>query len=91
MKLAYTRGALRDLRSIRSYIAAENPAAAVSVIERITGVAALLEKSPYLGRPAHRGARFLSISGLSYVVIYRIRGGTVEVIAIFHTSRNRRF
>lgn len=91
MKVTYTRGALRDLRSIRNFIAAENPVAAFSVVERIAEVAALLGRSPNLGRPGHRGARFLSVSGLPYVIIYRLRGERVEIVAIFHTSRNRRF
>jgi len=28
---------------------------------------------------------------LAYVVIYRLRGDSVQIVAIFHTARTRRF
>jgi plasmid stabilization system protein ParE len=31
------------------------------------------------------------VPGLPYVVIHRIRGDTVSIVAVFHTSRNRQF
>lgn len=91
MKVVYHRGALRDLDSIFNYIANDNAAAADRVIRRIRQVADRLATSPYLGRPGPRGARYLSIPGLPYIAIYRIRADLVQVVAVFHTARNRRF
>lgn len=91
MKVTYDRGALRDINAIHAYIAVDDPAAAGRVVTRIRTVVDHLATSPYLGRPSHRGARFLSVAGLSYVVIYRLRGESVQIVAIFHTARNRRF
>ncbi|MGO9698976.1 MAG: type II toxin-antitoxin system RelE/ParE family toxin [Xanthobacteraceae bacterium] len=91
MKVFYLRGALRDLDAIRSYIAKNNLQAAEAVVARIQDATSRLESFPYSGRPGPRGIRLLSVTGLPYIVIHRIRDDTVKVVAVFHTSRNRQF
>ena len=91
MKIVYHRGALRDLKSIHKYIAKDNPDAARRVVARIRQATGRLENFPYSGRPGPRGVRLLSVTGLPYIVIYRVGDETVHVVAVFHTSRNRRF
>jgi toxin ParE1/3/4 len=91
MKIVYHRSALRDLEAIHRYIAKDNMDAANRVVARITQATALLESFPFSGRPGPRGVRLLSVAGLPYIVIHRIRDDTVRIVAVFHTSRNRRF
>jgi toxin ParE1/3/4 len=91
MKVVYLRGALRDLDAIRRYIAKDNLQAAEAVVARIHDATSRLESFPYSGRPGPRGIRLLSVTGLPYIVIHRIRDDTVKVVAVFHTSRNRQF
>jgi toxin ParE1/3/4 len=91
MKVVYVRGALKDLETIRAYIAQDNPEAARRVIARIGQSASRLETFPYSGRQGPRGIRLLSVPGLPYVVIHRVGDDVVRVVAVFHTSRNRRF
>jgi toxin ParE1/3/4 len=91
MKLIYHKGALRDLNSVFAYIAKDDTNAAARVVDRIRQVAELLAASPFLGRPGRRGARFLSVAGLPYVIIYRVTADSVRIVAVFHTARNRRF
>jgi toxin ParE1/3/4 len=91
MRVLYLRGALRDLEAIHTYIARDNPDAARKVVARIEQAARRLENFPYSGRAGPRGIRLLSVSGLPYIVIHRVIGDTVKVVAIFHMSRNRRF
>jgi toxin ParE1/3/4 len=91
MKVVYVRAATRDLESIRNYIARDNPEAARRVVARIEQTANRLESFPYSGRPGPRGIRLLSVAGLPYIVIHRIDGDVVKVVAVFHTSRDRRF
>jgi toxin ParE1/3/4 len=80
------------LEGIRRYIAKDNLAAAERVVDRIKEATGRLESFPYSGRPGRRGSlRFLSVPGLPYIVIHRVRGNTVNIIAVFHTSRNRSF
>jgi toxin ParE1/3/4 len=91
VKVTYLRGALRDLNSIFAYISKDDPIAARKVIGRIREVADLLADAPRLGRQGQQGRRFLSVAGLPYVIIHRIHGESVQIVAIFHTARNRRF
>lgn len=91
MRVIYHRGALRDLNSIFAYISKDDAAAAERVVRRIRAGAGLLADSPHLGRPGPRGARFLSVAGLPYVIIYRVGDEAVRIMAIFHTARDRRF
>jgi toxin ParE1/3/4 len=91
MKVVYHRSALRNLQAIRSYIARDDVNAARKVIARIEKSIGLLESSPHMGRPGPRGARLMSVPGLPYVVIHRIRGDSVSIVAVFHSSRNRQF
>jgi len=91
MKVVYHRGALRDLKSIHSFIAADDPVAADRVILRIRQIVALLAAQPQLGRPGRGGTRYLSIARLPYVIIYRAEQDAVRIFAVFHTARNRGF
>jgi toxin ParE1/3/4 len=91
MKVVFHRGALRDVEGIQSYIARDNPRAAGEVVARIKTAADRLMNSPLMGRPGPRRTRLLSIPGLPYVLIHRVDADTVSIVAVFHTSRNRRF
>jgi plasmid stabilization system protein ParE len=49
---------------------------------------AMLAEQPGLGRPGRvPGTRELIVAKTRYLVPYRVRGGTVEVLRVFHTSR----
>lgn len=91
MKIVYLRGAMRDLEAIRKYIAKDNPAAANQVVVRIRDAASRLEILPFSARSGPGGTRLLSVTGLPYIVIYRVAGDTVKIVAVFHTARNRKF
>jgi len=91
MKVIYHRSALRDLEAIHKYIAKDNLDAANRVVARIRQATSRLENFPYSGRIGPRGVRLLSVTGLPYIVIHRVDDQTVRIVAVFHTSRNRRF
>lgn len=89
MNLRVTTRANRDLVDIAEYIRAENPVAALRVLERIQRAFSLLESAPYIGRPSERsGLREFPVRDLPFLVIYRIVPDAVEVLTIFHTSRD---
>jgi toxin ParE1/3/4 len=95
LRIAYKRRALADLDSISAYIARENPLAARRVVGRILQSLKRLEGFPYSGRAGTKpGTRELSVPGLPYLVIYRIfeerDDGIVEIVAVYHTARNRK-
>ena len=88
MRLKWLPTALRNLDSEASYIAADEPAAARLVVQRVLASVGLLVEQPSLGRPGRvPGTRELLVPKTRYIAPYRVRGDTVEVLRVFHTSR----
>ena len=89
MRLRWTKLAERDLDQIAAYIGQDSPAAAARVIlELIDQVESLLINHPGIGRPGRViGTRELIISGLPYIVPYRVRDRDIEILRVLHTSR----
>ncbi len=54
----------------------------------MSAAVAMLADQPGLGRPGRvRGTREWIAAKTRYLVPYRVRGGTVEVLRVFHTPR----
>jgi toxin ParE1/3/4 len=88
MKLRWTAPALRDLEAIGEYIARDNPAAADRIVTRILDQAERLAAHPHAGRAGRiPETRELVISDTPFILPYRVRGEVVEVLAVFHGSR----
>ena len=88
MRVRWLRTALRNLDDEATYIAADDTAAARLVVKRVLAAVAMLAKQPGLGRPGRvPGTRELIVAKTRYIVPYRVRGETVEVLRVFHTSR----
>jgi len=88
MRVRWLRKALRNLDDEASHIAADSPAAAQVVVQRILDAVALLPEQPGMGRPGRvPGTRELVVLKTRYLVPYRVRGQIVEVLRVFHTSR----
>jgi plasmid stabilization system protein ParE len=88
MRVRWLHSALRNLDSEASYIAADDDAAARLVVKRVLAAVDTLADQPSLGRPGRvPGARELVVRKTRYIVPYRIRGGTVEILRVFHSSR----
>lgn len=82
------RKALRNLDEEATYIATDDAAAARLVVKRVLDAVALLVEQPGLGRPGRvPGTRELIVNKTRYIVPYRVRGETVEILRVFHTSR----
>jgi addiction module RelE/StbE family toxin len=90
MKLRYKVRALRDLEEIHSYISQFDTVAAGAVVRRIERSINRLLILPMSGRPGVKGTRLLVVPGLPYVVIHRVAGDMIDIIAILHTARRRR-
>ena len=88
MRVRWLRKALRNLDDEATYIAAEDRAAGRLVVKRVLDAVAQLEAQPGLGRPGRvSGTRELVVAKTRYIVPYRVRGETVEILRVFHTSR----
>lgn len=88
MKMAWTKLALQDINHAWNYIAMDNPAAADRMIERISKAVDGLFSYQKLGRPGRvNKTRELVVIGTPYIVPYRIKQDTIEVLAVIHSSR----
>ena len=89
MQIVWLKKALLNLDEIAEYIAEENPQAASQVVSVIIEQVDLLATQPALGRSGRvLGTRELVISNTYYLVPYRIKNNIVEILCVFHTSRN---
>jgi toxin ParE1/3/4 len=90
MKLKVLPRAVRDMEDLHSYIGVDSSEAATAVMQRLKKSLDLITSRPELGRPVpYSRTREWSVPGLPYIIPYRVRGDTVEVLRIFHTSRQR--
>ena len=89
MRIVWSPRALRHLRAIYDHIREGNPPAAARVHGEIRGRVEGLARHPKSGRPGRiDGTRELVVTGLPYIVVYRVRDETLEVAAVLHTARN---
>lgn len=88
MRIRWLRKALRNLDDEAAYIAADDPAAARLLVGRVLEAVEMLAEQPGLGRPGRvPGTRELVVLKSRYIVPYRVRGDSVEILRVFHTSR----
>jgi plasmid stabilization system protein ParE len=87
LKLLWTPEAARDRRTIRDYIARENPGAAVRIDRRFSEAARRLADFPMLGRPGRVAGTCEFIPHESDRLVHEIEDETVWVLALVHTAR----
>ncbi len=89
MRVVWTRRCLQELSDIGDYIGEHNPRAAARVIAALHArTIRLLGRNPFLGRAGQiAGTRELVLSGLPYVIAYRVVDDRVEVLFVQHAAR----
>src|SRR6202521_5207437 len=90
MKLVYSRRALADLDEIASYYAANaSPAVAQSIQGRFVAVVERICRAPEAApRVSQRSqVRMVAVVRYPFRIFYRVRGGTIDILHIRHTSR----
>lgn len=88
MRIRWLRKALRDLDDEAAHIATDDETAARLVVKRVLDAVSSLTEQPGLGRPGRvPNIRELIVAKTRYIVPYRVRGETVEILRVFHTSR----
>lgn len=89
MDVRPTRKALAHLDEEATSIAKQNPVAAAQIVKRIQSAVRQLADYPALGQPGRvPGTRELVISGTPYIIPYRVRGKTLEILRVLYSSRN---
>jgi addiction module RelE/StbE family toxin len=88
MRIRWFRDAVLDLIALRQYIGDDNPRAAQDVAGKIMHDVAHLRDHPGMGRLGRvDGTRELVISGLPYIIPYRVKNNVIEVLRVLHAAR----
>lgn len=88
MRLRRTRRYHAELRRQYEYIRRRNPQAAEAVLDRVHNATLRLKDFPESGRSWRRpGTWELVVPGTPLIVVYRIEGDAVEILALFHAAQ----
>jgi plasmid stabilization system protein ParE len=90
MKIAWTHEALERLIEIEKFIAKDSPARAALFVEQIMEHAeATLPDNPRVGRtvPEIANPDIRELIFRKYRVVYRLMGGTIEILTVFEGHR----
>ena len=87
MRLVITATAARDLIDAITFIAADNPDAAMRVRDRLMEQANRLLEFPELGRPLPREIRAFAVSETPFRLIYRVDPGSLIILRVWHGAR----
>jgi toxin ParE1/3/4 len=87
MIIKWSDDSIQDLIAVRRYIAKENPSAADDTALRILSSINLLPEQPGLGMPGRvLGTRELVVTGTAYIIPYRVKNNTIEILRVFHSA-----
>lgn len=88
MRIRWTAPAAADLEQIKSYLDQHYPHLAQRTVRLLYDSILGLKTMPNRGRVGlHSGTRELVLSPLPYIVVYRVRDDSVEILHIVHGSR----
>ncbi|WP_445179446.1 type II toxin-antitoxin system RelE/ParE family toxin [Pseudomonas sp. McL0111] len=88
MRVEWLRTALKNLDDEAAYIAIENPKAASQFVQAIVDSVDHLCRFPASGREGRLpGTREWILPDRPYLIPYRVRHGSVQILRIFHTRR----
>jgi toxin ParE1/3/4 len=89
LNVNFTPQARDDLRAIRDWIAQENEIAAERVVSRIRQTVLMFEQFPLLCHPGEvEDTREFKVTGLPYLIVYRILSATdLDILTIIHSAR----
>jgi toxin ParE1/3/4 len=87
VNLLWTRLASWDRKTIREYIAVDNPAAALTMDELFEKKAGLLLVQPAIGRPGRITGTREWLVHQNYLLIYDVQGESLRILRVLHTAR----
>ena len=88
LAIVWTELASTQLGDLHAYISEDNPVAAEQQLELIDSSATSLADFPEMGRPGQRsGTREFVVPRTPYIVAYRIKPDTIEILAVMHGAQ----
>mgnify|MGYP000580167391 CR=1 FL=1 len=90
MRIILLKRAQKDIAHAVDHLTKNDPPAIPGFSTAIYKSLTLIMNNPNVGRPvAGRPTRLWSMPNWPYVIPYRVKGDTVEVLRIWHTKRER--
>jgi addiction module RelE/StbE family toxin len=90
MQVRWTAPAAKDLEEITLYIRKDNESAASAVAKALFDASNSLDLFPSRGRVGRfPGTRELVVPGLPYIILYEVADTAVQILHIYHGTRNR--
>lgn len=87
MMIRWLEDAVYDLQTLRHYIAQDNVKAANRVVKKALDTVKLISKHPGIGRQGRvPNTKELIISNTPYIVPYRVKNNTIEILRVFHCA-----
>ena len=88
MRIVWSRRALLNLDATGVYLGERNPDAAARMLDAIADGVSRLAAHPFRGRSSRAaGTRELVLVRTPYVVAYRVRRDSLEILAVLHGAR----
>ena len=89
MSIKFLVSAREDLRSIKTFIAKDNPKAAVRMINKIRTSVKPLEEFPYSGRiiPETNNHQLREVIISNYRIMYQISDSSINIFAVYEGHR----
>ena len=88
MRVRWLDQAVEDLKAVRGYITRHNPSAAADIAQRIREAVQILGDYPAAGRAGRvPNTRELVVSGTPYILPYRVRAETIEILRVLHGAQ----
>ena len=88
MRLRWTSRALLNLQRLADRIAAEGkPLAATAFVTELFEAAQLLAEQPLMGRTGRRHDTREWVAHRNHLLVYRVRGGEVQILQLWHAAR----
>jgi toxin ParE1/3/4 len=89
MQLRWTSTAAEDLENIANYLFEKTPENAPRLIREMYNAPRTLKNFPNLGRIGKKeGTRELVLPSLPYIIVYLVRGDTVHIVRVLHSSQD---
>jgi addiction module RelE/StbE family toxin len=90
MKIYWLESCEKSLEEIADYIALDNFRAADKLISQIRSMAINLADFPEIGKEGSVAGTREIVVHKNYIMVYRIKKNTVEILYVYHSARNWR-
>ena len=91
LRVEFHPAASAELIEAGRFYEGRSPGLGYAFLDAVDEALGVLRQNPMLGRGGQRGQRRWRIPRFPYLLIYRIEGASLDILAIAHTSRKPRY